>query len=93
MTYFNIEPTTINTTPFDEVMVNAIRWIVASIPRGIESTICDCTLMYVDSEGEITDNIYFYNLPIPKNVLDVWLEDEVIDNYIIEQSNGLFIKA
>jgi hypothetical protein len=90
MNYFPIKETTIFINPFEQITVNGIRWIIASMPRSAEITLANCTLIYVDEDGNIFDNLYFYNLPIPKNVLDVWLNDEVIDNYIIENSQGLF---
>lgn len=92
MRYFLIQPVTINTTPFVELSVNAIRWVVGSIPRGAETTELNVTLMNINSDNEITDMIYSYVLFIPKNILDVWLDDSVIDDFIISESKGLFTK-
>jgi len=36
--------------------------------------------------------LYSYTLFIPKSVLEVWLDDSVIDQFIIDNSNGLFVK-
>lgn len=92
MRYFNIQTITITTSPFSQSDVNAIRWVVDTLPRGTETAQLNVSLMFVNSQGEINDMIYNYVLYIPKNILDQWLDDVVIDDFIVAESNGLFVK-
>jgi len=88
--YFYIQPITINISPFETATANAVRWVVSGLPRGTSTAECVCTFMDVTGEG-ISD-LYFWNLSIPKDILDQWLDDSVIDDYIILTSNGIIVK-
>lgn len=93
MNYFNIIETAVSISPFEQITVNAIRWVIGSMPRATDTAEASCTLIFVNQDGTINDMLYSYNLFIPKSVLDIWLNDSVIDDYIIQQSNGVFQKA
>lgn len=92
MNYFNIKQAIVNVSPFETITANAIRWVISNMSRGTQVAEANCVLIYVNQDGSINDMLYCYNLTIPKSVLDVWLDDSVIDDYIISQSNGLFEK-
>lgn len=92
MNYFNIKETTVSTSPFTSITANAIRWVISSMPRGTQVAECNCVLIFVNLDGSIDDLLYCYNVMIPKTILDEWLDDSVIDDYIISESNGLFEK-
>jgi hypothetical protein len=92
MSYFDINPVVVNTSPFEQVETNAIRWVVGAIPRSADTAELYCTLIFVNQDGSINDMLYSYTLFIPKSVLEVWLDDSVIDQFIIDNSNGLFVK-
>jgi hypothetical protein len=92
MQYFKIQETTVATSPFETARVNAIRWVVGNIPRNASVADLNCTLIYVHPDDTIDDMLYSYVLYLPKSVLDIWLDDGVIDDYIITESNGSFIK-
>lgn len=92
MDYFKILRTSVATSPFTQVDVNAIRWVVGSMPRGAEVADLNCTLIYVHDDGTIDDLLFSYVLYVPSSVLNTWLDDSVIDDYIIAESNGMFIK-
>lgn len=92
MKYFEITETDINVSPFEQVAVNAIRWVVGAIPRGTETAELNVSLMYIDASGEVFDMLYNYVLFIPKTILDQWLDDSVIDDFIIAESQGLFTR-
>jgi hypothetical protein len=87
--YFNIEPITINVTPFQTATANAIKWRVASLERNAQSARCMCTLF--NSANSIKP-LYNWSITIPFSVLSQWLDDSVIDDFIVENSNGQFVK-
>lgn len=91
MNFFRIQSTTINTNPFETKTTNAIRWQVDAIARGATSANLNVTLLFVDQQDQIVE-VYFYTLTIPEAVLNVWLDDSVIDDFIVDSSNGMFIK-
>lgn len=87
MNYFNIQPITIYTTPFESIQVNAIEWNIKNLYRNGDFALCACRIM---------DNItgagsFSWNIEIPKSVLDQWLDDSVIDDYICS-TDSRFIK-
>ena len=87
MNYFNIQPITLNVSPFETKEINAIQWIILNLPRNGDSANCQCGLLNTD------DGILYYTwmISIPKSVLDLWLEDSVIDDYICS-TDSRFIK-
>jgi hypothetical protein len=89
MNYFNIEPLTINVTPFETATANAITWKVNELPRGAQSARCMCSLVNTDNMNR---TLYGWSLKIPYSILSQWLDDSVIDDYIIDSSNGRFVK-
>lgn len=92
MRYFKIKETEIPITPFKKVKVNAVQWIVTNLSRGAEIAELVCSCLYIDGNDLITSDPYSYVLYIPKETLDIWMEDSVIDDFIITESNGLFEK-
>jgi hypothetical protein len=93
MNYFSINPVTVNISPFQEIETNAVRWVVGNIPRDADTAELSCTLIFVNTDGSINDMLYSYTLFLPKSILSTWLDDSVIDQFIIDNSNGLFVKA
>ena len=88
--YFNIQPITINISPFETATANAVRWIVNSIPRGTSTAECVCTFININDTS--FSDLYFWNLYLPEDILNQWLDDSVIDDYIVSSSNGLIVK-
>lgn len=76
--YFYIQPITINVSPFETAEVNAIEWCVNHLYRGVESAACRCTLLNTQQASRY----YSWAITIPQSVLDQWLDDSVIDDYI-----------
>lgn len=90
MNYFNIQPITINTSPFKTSTANAVKWSVSNIERNANSAQCLCIFLNIDDNVE--NILYSWPIIIPKNILDQWLDDSIIDDYICSTSNGLIIK-
>lgn len=90
MYYFRIKQQTININPFQSVTINAIKWLIGTISRGSETVELNCTAFYLTEE--IESNHYSWILTVPNSVLSSWLDDSVIDDFIILNSNGLFEK-
>lgn len=88
MNYFNIEPITLNVSPFETKTVNCISWKVANLERGADSAFCFCSLLTAPN----TNPAYTWRISIPKSVLDLWLEDSVIDDYICS-TDARFVKV
>lgn len=91
-TYFNIQPITFSVSPFETKTANAIEWIIGPISRAESSTSCTCNFLYTDdnSPSNITQ-LYSWTIPIPGNILNQWLDDSVIDDYICS-TDSRFIK-
>jgi hypothetical protein len=91
MNYFSIEPITINLTPFETSSADAIRWEISNIERGATSAVVSCFL--IDSRS-VDRSFYTWNLIIPQDTLSQWSPnqtDYVIDNFIVNSSNGVFV--
>lgn len=91
MNYFNIQPITINTSPFETSTANAVSWNVSNVIRHTDSAPCVCTFLNIDNNDNII-SLYNWNIEIPENILNQWLDDSVIDDYICSTSNGLLVK-
>jgi hypothetical protein len=91
MNNFKITQTTINKNPFESQEVNAVRWSVDSIARGATVANCNVALLKID-EDDAVQEVYFFTILIPENILNAWLDDSVIDDFICQSSNGLFVK-
>lgn len=90
MNYFNIQPITINTSPFETSTANAVKWLVSYLERSANTAQCTCKLLYIGTdEGK---ELYTWTIDIPEDVLNQWLDDSVIDDYICSTSNGLLVK-
>lgn len=79
MNYFEIQPVqlTIN-NPFDFKNIVAIKWAAINVPRGSsEPSTFNCILV----DDRQTD-VYNWQIQIPSNVIDTWLDDSIIDDYI-----------
>jgi len=88
MNYFNIQPIEITIyTPFNYKTITSIKWTAISVPRGSESSTFNCIL--VDTDGS---DVYNWQVEIPKNIIDQWLDDSVIDDYICSM-DARFIKV
>jgi hypothetical protein len=87
--YFNIEPLTINVTPFETATADAIKWRVFELERSTQSARCMCQLI---NSSDPKRNLYGGGLEIPYSILSTWLDDSVIDDFIIESSDGKFVK-
>jgi hypothetical protein len=88
MDYFNIQPITISLSPFETAEVNAIRWSITHLDRGATEALINCALF--DDQG--LPGSYTWVIPVPKSILDQWLDDVVIDNYICS-TDTRFIKV
>lgn len=79
MNYFNIQPIEISiNNPFDFKIINAIKWNAINVPRGSsEPSTFNCILV---DENNI--DVYCWQIQIPGNIVDTWLDDSIIDNYI-----------
>ena len=86
--YFNIQPITISVnTPFDFKTITAIRWAASYVPRGpYESSIFKCALL---DQNQV--DVYYWDLQIPPTVIEQWLDDSVIDDYICS-TDSRFVK-
>lgn len=78
--YFYIQPITINISPFETTEVNAIKWSVLNLKRNAETAVCSCG--FLNLTLDTTNSYYNWKISIPKSVLDQWLDDSVIDDYI-----------
>lgn len=88
MNYFNIEPITVNVSPFETKQAIAIQWTVLRLERNSVSAICVCSLL----KSPQAPPIYTWHIDIPKSILDQWLDDSVIDNYICS-TDPRFVKV
>lgn len=90
MNYFNIQPITLNVSPFETKEINAIQWKVINLSRNAENASCICGFM--DTTTDSVNPYYTWIISIPKSVLDLWLEDSVIDDYICS-TDARFVKV
>jgi hypothetical protein len=81
--YIEIEPIIIGLN--DEVY-NAITWTVNGLDRLGTYAIANYKLFNIANPNQYL----WYTLTIPQDVLEIWLDDSVIDDYIIA-SNDKFI--
>lgn len=93
MIYFKIQPVNLPLSPFETKTANAITWLVSNIVRDADAAELICTCLLIDTDGNPLERVYQYSIPVPKSVLSTWLDDSVIDDYIISQSNGTFVKV
>ena len=93
MIYFKVQPVDLSISPFQTKTVNAIMWTVKGVVRDADVAELDCVCLLVDTDGNPLERVYEYSIPVPKTILSTWLDDSVIDNYIISQSNGTFVKV
>lgn len=84
--YFYIQPINISiNTPFDYQNVRAISWIATQISRGgTLPSIFKCDLLDYN-----LNSIYTWDINIPQDIIDQWLDDSVIDNYICSTDSRL----
>lgn len=87
MNYFNIEPITISISPFQTKEVNAIQWIVLTLPRGTPTAKANCSFLNTNENSNIP--LFTWQLDIPNSILSQWLEDTVIDDYICSTDTRL----
>ena len=92
MKYLRIKETEIPISPFKKVKINAIQWVVTSLFRGAERVELVCSCVFLNEDIPVISEPYSYVLYVPKEVLDIWLDDSVIDDFIISESNGVFEK-
>jgi len=79
MNYFEIQPIEISiNNPFDFKNIVAIKWTAIDVPRGDNNpSTFNCILV---DENQI--DVYNWQIQIPATVVNTWLDDSVIDNYI-----------
>jgi len=88
--YFEIQPITVNISPFDPpAEVNAIGWDIPYIERGATSAGCGCYMLNTANPENV---IYNWSVQIPGSVLNQWLDDSVIDDYICS-TDPRFVKV
>jgi hypothetical protein len=101
--YFNIQPITFSELNGD-FTVNAIKWKVLNLDRGITSAKVMCILINISTqtitlsngqtqEREIIKYYTSFTMNIPNNILQAWgSDDTVIDNFVLTYSPK-FIKV
>lgn len=76
-------------------IANAITWNSSELERGATSATIFCKLVYIDpSETEVKNfypTIHAFMLEVPSDVLNNWLDDSVIDDFILASSSD-FVK-
>lgn len=89
MNYFEIQPIkiTIN-NPFDYKTIKAIKWTAINVPRGSnEPSVFNCILIDQDDV-----EVYNWQMNVSKTVVDQWLDDYIIDDYICS-TDSRFVKV
>lgn len=79
--YFEIEPISVSTSPFETTTVNAISWTVSSYSRHASTADCLC-IMHTLSGNVLSVPIYYWKISLPNDILSRWLDDSVVDDYI-----------
>lgn len=79
--YFEIEPISISTSPFDTITVNAISWSVMGYYRHAANADCIC-IMHSLSGNSLSAPLYTWRISLPNDILSRWLDDSVVDDYI-----------
>lgn len=79
MNYFNIQPIEISiNNPFDFKNIVAIKWAAINVPRGsTEPSTFNCIMV-----DENQTDVYNWQIQVPTTVIETWLDDTVIDDYI-----------
>ena len=105
-TYLKIQPVTISTLEKD-IVVNGIFWRCPDLTRGANSAKLLCELVYIPETTGTTGTtgtthttidmtfvptLYSFVMDIPNSVLSIWLDDSVIDTFVLTYSPK-FIKA
>lgn len=93
MIYFKVQPAELSITPFETKTVNAIMWTVKGLVRDADVAELECVCLLIDEMDNPVERVYQYSIPVPKSILSTWLDDSVIDDYIVNQSNGTFVKV
>jgi len=88
MNYFNIQPIEISiNNPFDFKNIIAIKWTAIDVSRGNnDPSTFNCILVdenYID--------VYNWQIRIPANIINTWLDDTIIDDYICS-TDSRFVK-
>jgi hypothetical protein len=95
--YLRIQPITLSGIIDDET-VNAIFWSCQNLVRGGDKAKLLCEMVnisnqdYIDENGDsqirefISNTLFHFEMEIPKNILESWLDDSVIDNFVLTYS-------
>lgn len=93
--YLKIQPIVLNGLIEDKT-VNSIFWTCQYLERNATSANLLCELAYVPDgapvDGEIYPSISTFLMQVPSSILETWLDDSVIDDYVLTYSPK-FIKA
>lgn len=84
LNYIEIEPIVIGLN--DEVY-NAITWTVNGLIRHGTYAVANYKLFNIANPNQCL----WYDLVIPQEVLELWLDDSVIDDYIIASNNKFVV--
>jgi hypothetical protein len=73
---------------------NAIFWSCSNLERASNSARLFCELVYVDDNNpsDFTPTVYGFSMEVPDNILQTWLDDSIIDDFVLTYSPE-FIKA
>lgn len=95
-TYLKIQPIQISNFGKQPKTVNAITWNCSSLERNTSSAILFCELAFIDPQDAEEKDFYpthhTFTMEVPKEVLDLWGDDSVIDDFVLTYSSD-FIKA
>ena len=84
-----MEPLKISTITFGELQehsANAITWEI-KVQRGAEVATAICSLVTVHEDGSSIQSPKYFEVQIPKEVLQLWgKDDSVIDEVILKYS-------
>lgn len=88
MNYFQIQPIQIPiNNPFDFKTIIAIKWVATNVPRGSMDSTFICILV-----DQNQTEVYNWQIQIPSNIINTWLDDSVIDDYICT-TDSRFVKV
>lgn len=90
MDYLDIQPITFGT--LQEKKANAIAWQVNGLVRGATEAIAECSLIWIDINGNTSESGMQFSVNINNATLQSWgADDSVIDDVVLAYS-PLFIK-
>lgn len=95
-TYLKIQPIQIQNFGQPTKTANAITWTCPGLDRNATSARVFCELSYIDPAETEPKDFYpvqhSFVMEIPKSILDIWLDDSVIDDFVLTYSTD-FIKV